>query len=560
MRLGIAHHFGWAVAVTASADHTGRGPPADRADRTRYAGRTDPPPRQAARRRRDRGAGGAGASVGGSSDVRRAGRARGRAARTDRLDVAAGLADRLPPGHRRPAARAVRGPRRLGHVPPGAGRARPRARLGRPPLRRQGRRGPSGQQAGRASRRDPARAAGSDRSALGKGPPDGARRDDRGRRGRQPGAEPAFLPPACSACMSSVADPPADAVDAPPPCPPRPSNASDLGFVRRPMVRWFDPHQLIDTAVRVLLSGVFSSYADSRERRRESRPRCRIAPVSPSCGSTTSPISATAGTRPTPWPGCWRPKRSTLDWDGETHRTERGRLLVFGGDAVYPVPKAARVREPDARSVPVGAAVRPRERRLSCSRFRAATTGTTGWSTSPASSVATAGSADGGRASGAATSRSSCPTAGGCGASTSSSAPPIDEVQLRYFADVAADQMQPGDRVILCMSKEVESGRKEARGPLRPRCGVPRARDHPAQRRPAAAVPQERQALLLALRGAGRPPPSHRVRRRRRVPASHPQPPRARRPARRPTDPPPTAEPAPIRQRRSPRGCGSGSG
>ena len=40
---------------------------------------------------------------------------------------------------------------------------------------------------------------------------------------------------------------------------------SELGFVRRPMVRWFDPHQLIDTAVRVLLSGMFSSYADNRE-------------------------------------------------------------------------------------------------------------------------------------------------------------------------------------------------------------------------------------------------------------------------------------------------------
>jgi hypothetical protein len=31
------------------------------------------------------------------------------------------------------------------------------------------------------------------------------------------------------------------------------------------MVRWLDPHQLVDTAVRVLLSGVFSSDADNRE-------------------------------------------------------------------------------------------------------------------------------------------------------------------------------------------------------------------------------------------------------------------------------------------------------
>ena len=52
-----------------------------------------------------------------------------------------------------------------------------------------------------------------------------------------------------------------------PPCPPRPSSThpSHLGFVRRPMVRWLDPHQLVDTAVRVLVSGIFSAYADKRE-------------------------------------------------------------------------------------------------------------------------------------------------------------------------------------------------------------------------------------------------------------------------------------------------------
>ncbi|MGA9309860.1 MAG: hypothetical protein WBV74_05760, partial [Pseudonocardiaceae bacterium] len=38
----------------------------------------------------------------------------------------------------------------------------------------------------------------------------------------------------------------------------------------------------------------------------------------------------------------------------------------------------------------------------------------------------------------------------------------IDEAQLQYFADAAADQVQPGDRIILCMAKEVESGRKQS--------------------------------------------------------------------------------------------------
>src|SRR3981081_74121 len=65
--------------------------------------------------------------------------------------------------------------------------------------------------------------------------------------------------------MSSMAETSAGFADPPPPCPPRPSSPSDLGFVRRPMVRWLDPHQLVDTAVRVLLSGIFSAYADYRE-------------------------------------------------------------------------------------------------------------------------------------------------------------------------------------------------------------------------------------------------------------------------------------------------------
>jgi len=38
----------------------------------------------------------------------------------------------------------------------------------------------------------------------------------------------------------------------------------------------------------------------------------------------------------------------------------------------------------------------------------------------------------------------------------------IDEAQLRYFAGVALNEMQPGDRIILCMAKEVDSGRKDA--------------------------------------------------------------------------------------------------
>ena len=88
MRLGIAHHFGWAVAVTASADH-------EVVDRRRIEliepGMPTAPIHHEGKPLDDAAAAALvarGASVGGSGDVGIAGRARKRAARTDRLDVA----------------------------------------------------------------------------------------------------------------------------------------------------------------------------------------------------------------------------------------------------------------------------------------------------------------------------------------------------------------------------------------------------------------------------------------------------------------------------------------
>ncbi|HYH58660.1 MAG TPA: hypothetical protein VD790_05525, partial [Thermoleophilaceae bacterium] len=124
------------------------------------------------------------------------------------------------------------------------------------------------------------------------------------------------------------------------PCPPRPATESDLDFRRRPMVRWFDPHQLIDTAVRVLLSGVFSAYADNRESQANEPAEVPdysehpdlwldyVADLGDGWNSTYTVARLLAT------------EAITLDRDGETYCTERGRVLVFGGDAVYPVPKA----------------------------------------------------------------------------------------------------------------------------------------------------------------------------------------------------------------------------
>jgi hypothetical protein len=260
--------------------------------------------------------------------------------------------------------------------------------------------------------------------------------------------------------MSTMADPPADRADTVSPCPPRPSDPSELGFVRRPMVRWFDPHQLIDTAVRVLLSGVFSAYADSRESQarepaevpdhsaRDDLWLDYVADLGDGWNSTYTVARLLAA------------EEIELDWDGETHVTERGRILVMGGDAVYPVPKAA---EYENRMLG------PYRAALPCARGEApelfAIPGSHDWYDGLVNftSIFCRNRWIGGWRTRQRRSYFALKLPNGWwlwgidiqfGAS-------IDEVQLRYFAEVGADQVQPGDRVVLCMSKEVESGRKE---------------------------------------------------------------------------------------------------
>ena len=230
------------------------------------------------------------------------------------------------------------------------------------------------------------------------------------------------------------------------------------------MVRWFDPHQLVDTAVRVLLSGMFSSYADNREQQarepahvpdRSDHPELwldYVADLGDGWNSTYTVARLLAL------------ERIELHGDGagETVGTERGRLLVFGGDAVYPVPKAIeyenRMLGPYRSALPCADADgEPPELfaipgshdwydglvNLTSIFCRNRWIG--GWRTRQRRSYFAIKLPNGWWLWGIDVQ---------FGAS-------IDEVQLRYFADVAASQMQPDDRVIVCMSKEVESGRKE---------------------------------------------------------------------------------------------------
>ncbi len=126
-------------------------------------------------------------------------------------------------------------------------------------------------------------------------------------------------------------------------CPPRPSSATfeQVGFVRKPMVRWLDPRQLLDTAARVVLSGIFGTYSDKRELQalmpsevydRSNHEELWLDYVADLGDGwdptyTVATLLANEGLEPV--------------WEGETYPTERGRVLVMGGDQVYPVPKRA---------------------------------------------------------------------------------------------------------------------------------------------------------------------------------------------------------------------------
>ena len=257
-----------------------------------------------------------------------------------------------------------------------------------------------------------------------------------------------------------MAETPGGSADRRPRCPCRPSSPSDLGFVRKPMVRWLDPHQLVDTTVRVLLSGMFSSYADSRELQAREPAEVPdhsgeadlwldyVADVGDGWNSTYTVAMLLAT------------DELKLNWDGETYSTERGRILVMGGDQVYPVPNAAeyenRMLGPYQAALPCVLGEGPELFAIPGSHdwYDGLVNFTSvfcrnhwigGWKTRQRRSYFAV----------------KLPNGWWLWGIDIQFGAYIDETQLQYFTAVAADQVQPGDQIILCMAKEVESGRKQ---------------------------------------------------------------------------------------------------
>ena len=132
-------------------------------------------------------------------------------------------------------------------------------------------------------------------------------------------------------------------------CPPRPSGErpGDTGFTRQEMVRWLSPRELVSAGLRVLLSGIFGTYADKREIQAAlERPEPHDASGGPEMwvdyvsdlGDGFNPTYALASLLA-------QEKLELAAGAGSPFLTRRGGILVMGGDEVYPTAATEEYRD-----------------------------------------------------------------------------------------------------------------------------------------------------------------------------------------------------------------------
>ncbi|MFN2608109.1 MAG: metallophosphoesterase [Acidimicrobiales bacterium] len=241
---------------------------------------------------------------------------------------------------------------------------------------------------------------------------------------------------------------------------PRPTNDAELGFRRRPMVRWLDPHQLLDTAARVLASGFVTSYTDSRELEAmvDASVHDRtdadelwldyVADLGDGWNSTYTVARLLA-----------RPELEMAD-DGTSHRTRRGTILVMGGDQVYPVPTRTQYENrflgPYRAALPFAGKDGPElfaipgshdwyDGLVNFSNVFCRSRSIGGWTTCQARSYFAL----------------RLPRRWALWGVDLQFGDYLDEAQVAYFKAAAA-QLERGGRIIVCVAKEVDSGRKSA--------------------------------------------------------------------------------------------------
>ena len=256
-----------------------------------------------------------------------------------------------------------------------------------------------------------------------------------------------------------------------------PAEAARLDWVRQRMTQWFDPVQLIRTGIRALLSGIFGAYADQREMQAALTHGEQPAIHDYSAGTglwidyaadlgdgfdSTYTIAWLLGR--TALPACAADAPPAERRHAEIlATTQRGQVLVLGGDQVYPTASRTqyenRFSGPFAAALPwVDEALRPRLfaipgnhdwydgltsfMRLFCQRRSLGA-----WLTQQSRSYFAL----------------KLPHRWWLLGIDIQLASDIDQPQLEYFAHVA-QSIQPGDHVILCTAQPswVEEGDKSA--------------------------------------------------------------------------------------------------
>jgi len=239
----------------------------------------------------------------------------------------------------------------------------------------------------------------------------------------------------------------------------RPANDAELDFERRPMVRWLDPHQLLGTGARVLASGFTMTYVDTREQ------QAQLAATVIDRSRTDELWVDYASDLGDGWNStysiAWLLARRSLwvEREGASQRLRRGEVLVLGGDQVYPVPKR---REYENRFLGPYRAALPTPP-ASGALDLLAIPGSHDWYDGLANftNIFCRGRLIGGRRTQQARSyfALALPHRWWLWGIDLQFGDYLDEAQLAYFGE-AANGLQEGDRVIVCMAKEVDSGRR----------------------------------------------------------------------------------------------------
>jgi hypothetical protein len=274
----------------------------------------------------------------------------------------------------------------------------------------------------------------------------------------------------------------AGSVGSPSSAPRRPSSleASEIGFVPQPFVRWFHPFELARAGVRTVLADMFGAYADRRELQaalhpHESRPAYSyltdnpddpgsparsaiwvdfVADIGDGFNATYSVASLLA-----------RKELTVEGPDGRAIKTERGAVLIMGGDEVYPA--ASRV-EYEQRTVGPYRAAFPYEPDVSQAPHLFAIPGNHDWYDGLSAFLRQFTQ---GRWIGAWKTRQlrsyfvlELPHRVWVWGIDIQLHSDVDGPQLEYF-DAAAASLGPGDRVILCTAEpswvQVASGKRE---------------------------------------------------------------------------------------------------